>query len=299
MKGIGYLLLTALFVISCESPSQSQSGQDFYETEDFKKYWYNGLAELSSYDLTQSRYGDLHEGEAVLIFVTEDFSKSKQVKLDNPAEAPADVEKVLKLNSTRNFNTGIYPYSMMASVFSPVTLSESNHSLKTAASIQEWCGHTYAQLNRRKKSYEASLHSYFESEGDEERELDLTWLEDELWNMIRIDPSRLPVGNFKVIPGSFSLRLQHLPFEANEVQASLLEEEAAMTYTLNYPGPERTLEISFSKASPYQILGWKETTISRGKKLSTIAKLRKSMRLDYWNKNGVEDLPLRDSLMLK
>ena len=49
------------------------------EESNFNKYWYAGEAELNSYTLSQARYGENHEGEAVLIFVTEDFSKSKYV----------------------------------------------------------------------------------------------------------------------------------------------------------------------------------------------------------------------------
>ena len=52
--------------------------------KDFVQYWYGGKAELNSYDLKQSRYGQIRNGEAVMVFVTEDFSKSKQVKLDYP-----------------------------------------------------------------------------------------------------------------------------------------------------------------------------------------------------------------------
>ena len=33
---------------------------------DFKEYWYAGNAEITSYKLTQARYGELREGKAVL-----------------------------------------------------------------------------------------------------------------------------------------------------------------------------------------------------------------------------------------
>jgi hypothetical protein len=47
---------------------------DKREITDFEKYWFNGEAELSSFQLTQARYGELREGKAVMIFVTEPFS---------------------------------------------------------------------------------------------------------------------------------------------------------------------------------------------------------------------------------
>ncbi|MDP7238046.1 MAG: hypothetical protein QGI34_15090, partial [Candidatus Latescibacteria bacterium] len=40
----------------------------------FGDYWYQGKAEITSYTLKQARYGEIHDGHVVLIFVTEDFS---------------------------------------------------------------------------------------------------------------------------------------------------------------------------------------------------------------------------------
>nr|MBC8451166.1 hypothetical protein [Planctomycetota bacterium] len=57
----------------------------------------------------QARYGEVHAGQAVLIFVTEDLSRSKQVKLDSVAGAGDDRVPVLKLNLTKKFDTGVYP----------------------------------------------------------------------------------------------------------------------------------------------------------------------------------------------
>lgn len=85
----------------------------------FGDYWHQGLAEVSGYTLKQARYGEMHEGDAVLVFVTEDISKNKQVKLDDPAAAGDDRLPVLKLNALKRFNTGIYTYSLMQSVFTP------------------------------------------------------------------------------------------------------------------------------------------------------------------------------------
>jgi hypothetical protein len=85
-----------------------------------KTYWFDGKAEVASYRLSQNRYTELHDGQAVLIFVSEDFSKSKQVKLDNPSKSGYDKVSVLKMNMTKTFLTGIYPYSIINSVIYPV-----------------------------------------------------------------------------------------------------------------------------------------------------------------------------------
>ncbi|MEP0134348.1 MAG: hypothetical protein ABJJ25_08975 [Eudoraea sp.] len=131
-------------------------------TPAFKDYWYSGEAEITSYKLEQARYGELRDGHAVLIFVTEPFLADKQVKADrsNPGNIP-----VLKLNSTKKYFTGIYPYSVMSSSFYPV--KDNQHAIKISSSVQEWCGHVYAQLNN-KEEFEYEAHSYFEGEADQE-----------------------------------------------------------------------------------------------------------------------------------
>jgi len=164
---------------------------------EFGDYWYRGLAELTSYDLSQARYGEAHPGHAVLIFVTEDFSRSRQVKLDAPGAAGPDSVKVLKLNLTKKFDTGIYPYSMMSSVFTPV---DGAKTLKITTSSQEWCGHTFSQLNLGDNGYRARLLSYFESEGDGDLTLENASAEDEIWNRIRLAPDALPLGELRLIP---------------------------------------------------------------------------------------------------
>ena len=75
-------------------------------SDEFKTYWYTGEAEITSYQLEQARYGEIREGKAVLIFVTENFLPQIQVKADE--ENPSNIS-VLKLNATKKFNTGIYP----------------------------------------------------------------------------------------------------------------------------------------------------------------------------------------------
>ena len=78
----------------------------------FNAYWYADQAEIRTYNLTQSRYGELHQGLATVIFVTESVSKKKGIKPDNYRKK-GDHVPVLKMNLLKKFGTGIYPYSMM------------------------------------------------------------------------------------------------------------------------------------------------------------------------------------------
>lgn len=270
--------------------------------DDFNKYWYQGKAEISSYKLEQARYGEIHEGHSVLVFVTEDFSKNKQVKLDNAAAAGADRVPILKLNFTKKFNTGVYPYSIMQSVFTPVSLDKFPHTLKTTMSVQEWCGHVFTQLNARKDHYEVHAFSYFESEGDAESKLQKVMLEDELWTRIRINPETLPVGKVALIPSVSYSRLRHRPLKAQEANISLKDQGANKVYSINYPGEKRSLDIVFSSNFPYKILSWEEKYRSgwgpNTQELSTKGTLMENIKSDYWSRNSNKDLPLRTELNL-
>ncbi len=264
MKNIFLLLLELFLLISCKSSVTTQSSIT-QPAEQFNKQWNAGKAELTSYSLQQARYGEIRDGEAVLIFVTEDFSKNKLVKLDEP-EKEKDKIRVLKLNMTKKFVTGIYPYSMMLSVFTPVSKNGKEKTLKADCSSQEWCGHTFSQLKLNGGNYNWQLHSYFEKEGEQENKLDAILLEDELWNRIRINPYTLPQGKMQLIPGLLWQRLSHSKMKKEDAVLSLskadtffIKDTAVQLYTIHYPIAQRTLQIYFHAKFPHDILGWEES----------------------------------------
>ncbi|MCY7351065.1 MAG: hypothetical protein LH606_10410 [Cytophagaceae bacterium] len=270
-------------------------------SDEFRKYWFAGKAELSSYTLDQVQYGHPNPGEAVLIFVTEDFRTDRQVKLESKDRGKATT--VLKLNAVRKFVTGIYDYSVMTSVFTPVETRLFPHALKATASVQEWCGQTYQQLNLRGRQYHVTGHSYFEKEADDERRFDRAWLEDELWTRLRLDPESLPVGDVEVVPSLLFSRLKHQPLKPEAARASLADSTFQglnlRAYTLVYPALSRRLILFFERAFPHQIMGWEETSVANGKSLTTRAVRKKTLKIDYWNHNHPADQALRDSLALR
>ena len=75
-----YLAFLLLLLTACEGPGPRQPARHL-NFDAFGSYWYQGKAEINTYALAQFRYGEKREAEAVLIFVTEDFSREKQVKL--------------------------------------------------------------------------------------------------------------------------------------------------------------------------------------------------------------------------
>lgn len=265
-------------------------------SEEFKKYWYAGNAEITSYKLEQARYGEVREGTSVLIYVTEPFLPEVQVKADksNTSNIP-----VLKLNATKKYLTGIYPYSIMSSTFYPVY--DNQHAIKTSLSVQEWCGHVYSQLNNR-ELFEFTSHSYFEGEADQNLKLDKAILENEIWNKIRINPSNLPIGEISIIPSLEFFRIKHQDIAALNAIASLKEKNGISSYTINYGEDIRKLTINFTSNFPYTIESWKEEFKSgfsaNAKTLTSTATKLKSLKTPYWRQNSNKFIGLRDSLGL-
>ena len=298
---LAVFLCSFLLIISCQVREGSISLAKMVSEQtngNFHDYWYQGVAEVNSYALLQSRYGEVREGDAILVFVTEDFSKSKQVKLDDSSKVPEDKISTLKLNSIRKFKTGIYDYSMMQSVFTPIDLKSFPNTLKTTASSQDWCGHSFTQLNLEDKQYRFSQNSYFEQEGDELREIENSILEDELFTRIRIDPSSIPTGNVELIPGLFYSRLLHENLKPKQARIRM-EKKEAMNLIVEYLHFERTLVIRFEEEFHHRILSWTETN---GKDWSagggSKATLKKTIRNAYWSKNKNVYESLRDTLQL-
>ena len=287
------LLLTML--TACITPEPTKVSTPYQEQ--LKTYWYDGKGEITSYDLKQARYGEMRDGKAVLIFVTEDFSTKTMTKADKPA---ADNISVMKLNSTRKFNTGIYPYSMMNSTFYP--FPDGENSVKISTSSQEWCGHTYLELVD-KGNYQIQNHSYFQSEAEKEIKLKKALLEDDLWTKIRLNPQGLPVGKLEVIPSFFYLRFSHNQVKAYSAELSVYASDSTTQYKVTYPELERELVITFETKFPFRILGWEDSFPSgwgeNRQKLTTSATAIKSLKVDYWTKNSNADSLWRSKLGLE
>ena len=299
------ILWTLVGLISCTGVN-SQSNNSVSDSKVFRDYWYDGKAELTRYELEQVRYGETHKGDAVLIFVTEDFWTDKQVKYEG-GKRTDKVKPILKLNFTRKFFTGIYPYSMMSSIFTPVDISQPTY--KVTSTSQEWCGHTFSQLNYKSGKYRGQLFSYFQEEGDEEFTLNKAMLEDEIWTKIRLNPSSLPTGDIELIPGNQFLRLRHRQFGIERATASLenvsdvkLSTKQLKKYRVAYKDLKRVLEITFEDEFPYAIVAWEEQMQSgfRNPKVLTTRAIRThSINSAYWGQHNQVDAHLRRELGLE
>jgi len=251
----------------------------------FWKVWGDGKAELSGYAVTVSRYGAPREGRVVLVYVTEPMDRRNWIK-DDAGDVPRDDRvNVMKLNHVLKFQTGIYPYSVMTSVFAPVDgLSAARFApAKIALSAQEWCGHVYQKLLARPEAFDSELRSYFHAEGDRDATVKVppgALYEDALLIQLRELDGPFAGGRDwagSIVPSLWSQRKRHAALEP--VPATIRREDAnrnglpVTRFTLAYGAFSTTYDVE--KAAPRRVLSWKS---SEGDE----AALLKTTRLPYW-----------------
>ena len=316
MRYAGHLLALLSIASACGTPTETGIGDEALAAltagarptageralappkrpDGWDDYWYGGLAEISTYDLTQVRYRAPRSGEAVLVFVTEPFLPEAQVKDDGQPSGEESIS-VLKLNRIHRFRTGIYDYSLMLSAFTPVSRDRYPQTLKTTLSSQDWCGHSWFQLNRDGEgAYASSRRSYFQGEADaDERLRGVALLEDELPALVRLDPALVPTGRLRAVPGAMFSSMQHVMPAALEATVSVERGGGAIEVAIAYPALERGLSYRFAEAFPHELLGWRETVAGE---LLSEATRRATRRSAYWGENAPRFAPLRDSLRL-
>jgi hypothetical protein len=269
--------------------------------EEFWKRWGDGKGEVSGYDLTFPRYGELRKGVAVVVFVTETFSNSARVKSDPGKHPKSDEFPVMKLNLVQDFSTGIYDYNLMTSAFvalAPVNGRPAGSATKVSFSSQEWCGDTYGQLLFDAGSARLSTHSYFDGEADQSHELSVpadTLAGDALLLWARgFAAPILAAGDRREISLVKSIRTARLNHRPIELEKATLSREAAPsritvpagTFEVNRRTVEiaggPTWKISVETAEPHRLVEW-ET--SDGEKASLLA----GERLEYWRLHSEKD----------
>ncbi|MFN0118443.1 MAG: hypothetical protein ACKVQC_09165 [Elusimicrobiota bacterium] len=266
--------------------------------QDFWSYWGDGKAELSGYTITQPRYGQNRTGKAVMIFVTEDHSLKERVKIEGDStNIPANQRySVLKLNFLKTFQTGIYDYKVMSSVFSQI--DKNMEPSRISLSVQEWCGHVFDQVVSDGKKVTQSLHSYFGGEADQNNQFTIPnnlIYEDSLPILMReLNSEWLKKGETKEavsVPMLLSLRFTHKPFEFGKVRVTKSAESEIITTALGKKETTKWLIDSthfgqytywIEKQWPKRILRWKSSQGESGEITGTT-------RLPYWSLNANGD----------
>jgi len=290
--------LTLLAIVSAGSCSAAPgdranpSGPPVPASSEFWTRWGDGRAELAAYDVTVMRYGAPRAGRAVLIWVTEPMDARTWIKDDRGTVPPEHRVNVLKLNHTLSFRTGIYPYSVMTSAFSPVDglFPERFAPAKISFTAQEWCGHVYQALEIERGRFHDEIDSYFQSEGERARTVKTapgTLYEDALWIQLRELDGPFHGGedwSGDLVPTLWSSRKAHAEIAA--VPATIRREEAerdgapVTRFVLEAGSVTKTIDVE--RALPHRLLGWETSEGERGAVLG-------SARLPYWQLNAPGD----------
>lgn len=249
--------------------------------------WDDGRAEFSTLTGTTSRYGQTRATEARLIVVKEDLLRGALVKSD-AGPVPGRTVEAIKLNFVADFQTGVYTYHQMASVFFNRRTLE---VLKEVTSHTEACGITYVRVGPENGRWMHHAHSYWEGEAD--REVPLAWPADGehlFWDALPVSlrqyvhAGREPFDrDIWVLPTQLSGRS---PIESTRpVHARLSMRSGG---TLEVPAgrftarrfdlvtPKGTDTFWFDERPPYLLL---RVDTAAGRHLA----LKQTLRLDYWN----------------
>jgi len=266
----------------------------------FHAAWSDGNAELTSYDVVTPRYGEPRPAELVLVYVTEPMNRRTWIK-DDDARGD-DRVNVLKLNVSLKFETGVYPYSVMTSVFAPLDAwrAERFAPVKITLGVQEWCGHVWAALWPGEDTVRSELRSYFASEGERDETTPTrpgTLYEDALLIQLRELDGPFAGGSTwegELVPSLWRTRRAHTdgrPVPARITRSAVTEAGVALhRFVLEAGSYRRTLDVEAGGA--HQVIAWETSDGERVRRRATA-------RLPYWQLNREADrVPTRERLGL-
>lgn len=283
-------------------PQRTVQAADEFPGAGFWAVWGDGQAELAAYDLVMPRYSEMKRGTAVSIMVSEPFSASMRVKADPGKHPASDVFPVMKLNLVKDFQTGVYDYNDMLSAFlalkavngrAPGTLT------KTVYSRQEWCGSTFNLALFDAAKIRATMHSYFDGEGDQQKEIrnDLRGVPDDqliFWARGMAEPWVKP-GDIVALPyltsaehSKETLVWKQAQFKRSKVLRKIpvgQEQIDAEVFTVQVVDGGKK-EYTVEKYGARRLLRWEFSNGERGTMI-------KSARMKYWDlkqKGGEEAL---------
>jgi len=292
MPALHRLALLLVMPLLCATPALADSGA-------FWAHWSDGQAELSGYTLDQPRYGEMRKGHAVLVFVTEPFSRSRGVKVDRYDAQNPDHFTALKLNHVRTFQTGLYPYRLMTSVFTDP--AQGLAPVKIVFSSQEWCGQLYEEARFGPDGAALKVASYFEGESGTHA-VPVTVAEDALFvtarGLMAGGPGKAPSGPVSMLASAQNRRLTHRPAQATKTtfdwgpSRSVSVPAGAFTVrTLKWDRGGIGCAMDVEVAAPHRIVGWR---CDDGEK----AELTGTMRSPYWQQARNGDASVRARLGL-
>ncbi|MDP3274364.1 MAG: hypothetical protein Q8Q09_04165 [Deltaproteobacteria bacterium] len=262
----------------------------------FSQRWGDGRAELIGYEAVSPRYGHLRPAELVLVYVTEPFSRRTLIK-DDSAQGD-DRMDMLKVNVSEKFQTGIYPYSLLTSVFCPSDVygRERFSPAKITLSAQEWCGHVFAGVWPDQDAFLQRAMSYFASEGEVDQRVsapsDVLYEDALLVQLRELDGPFANGSNWQghVVPALWRNRRAHQTLVPDPARITRSQPSAEITRFRLETG-QFWREFDVESSGEKRIAAMRSSDGGR-------ARLLRSARLPYWQLNSPGDESHRADLGL-
>ncbi len=280
-----------VFIVGIGAEARAQFSAAWLQDE---KYWGDGKAEFNIYDAVEMRYGQPRKCEVIHILVREPFAERDLVKAE--ANTHGGTYPVIKLNQILHIPTGVYVYQQMHSAF---WRCDTGDLVKATLTSNDSCGNTYKEFRAlgglrglTGKGWRYEWRTYWEgmSAGEENVSAPANAVfYDELPMLVRtIDFENNPGGllangsrdgNIPVAQSIISSK-KDIPVFDKKMQVSWTELGEIINVIVG-DGDGRDQFILAAKP-PHVLKEW----IKRD---GGSLKLRRSLKIDYWNFNKPGD----------
>ncbi len=274
---------SALLLLAFVTTASAQFSAAFLQDE---KYWGDGKAEFNFYDAVEMRYGQPRKCEVIHILVREPFADRDLVKAE--ANTRGGTYPVIKLNQILHIPTGLYVYQQMHSAF---WRCDTGALVKATLTSNDSCGNTYKEFRAlgglrglMNAGWRYEWRTYWEgmSAGEENIAAENGAIfYDELPLRVRTIDFTNGAGAFATaVAGSvINSKRDQIRFAGGSVEWSAKPDSIAVRVKVG----ERQDDFALDPKPPHRLREWKK---SDGGSL----KLRRSLKLDYWNYNKLGDL---------
>jgi hypothetical protein len=241
-------------------------------------YWGDGKAEFDIYDAQIVRYGQPRPCEVLHILVREPFDPKQLVKPDD-WKRPGMIS-VLKLNQILHVPTGIYVSQQMHSNFWRI---DDGQLLKFSLTSNDSCGNTFKEARRTENQFEYKYHTYWDGMADGKANLAPPangCFYDELPLRVRTIDFTKGNGQFELqlAPTTINSKKDEVVFKAATVSFTMAEKFITVSVQHDAGKDQFTLDREF----PFLLREW--NTVD-----GSYLKLKRSLKIDYWNYNKVGD----------
>jgi hypothetical protein len=270
-------------LLAFAATAHAQFSSSFLQDE---KHWGDGKAEFNFYDAEEVRYGRARKSEVIHIFVREPFSDRDLVKAE--PDTRGGTYPVIKLNQILHIPTGVYVYQQMHSAF---WRCDSGTLVKATLTSNDSCGNTYKEFRALgglrglfRGGWRYEWRTYWEgmSAGAEDVAAPGGAIfYDELPLRVRSIDFANGAGAFAtaLAPTIIGSKRDRIAFTPASVEWAVKGDEIAVRVTCAGKHDDFHLDARM----PHLLREWKK---SDGGSL----KLRRSLKLDYWNYNQPGDL---------